>query len=276
MKNLVVENKTRIITCEISNSLSPIPHFHRHIELVYVIDGESYANADRKNYKLNKGDMFFAFPNQIHYYNTVLSGKYLLIIFSPDILYGLNDILFDNIPNTNVISTENCPDLLNLSIEISKKGLEYEDTLKVGILNQLIATILPHLTLKTRIKTGNTTLQEVLNFCSSNFSNDITLEDIAYALHISKFHISHLLNNKLGINFNSYINNLRINRACDMLEDTEIKISDISEDVGFGSIRSFNRAFKDTMNITPMEYRSQFKNGNQKIPKRMNKIKIDV
>lgn len=276
MKNLVVENKTRTITCRIDHSLSPIPHFHRHIELVYVIDGESYANADRKNYKLNKGDMFFAFPNQIHYYNTVLSGKYLLIIFSPDILYGLNDILFDNIPNTNVISTENCPDLLNLSIEISKKGLEYEDTLKVGILNQLIATILPHLTLKTRIKTGNTTLQEVLNFCSSNFSNDITLEDIADALHISKFHISHLLNNKLGINFNSYINNLRINRACDMLEDTEIKISDISEDVGFGSIRSFNRAFKDTMNITPMEYRSQFKNGNQKIPKRMNKIKIDV
>lgn len=276
MKNLVVENKTRTITCRIDHSLSPIPHFHRHIELVYVIDGESYANADRKNYKLNKGDMFFAFPNQIHYYNTVLSGKYLLIIFSPDILYGLNDILFDNIPNTNIISTENCPDLLNLSIEISKKGLEYEDTLKVGILNQLIATILPHLTLKTRIKTGNTTLQEVLNFCSSNFSNDITLEDIADALHISKFHISHLLNNKLGINFNSYINNLRINRACDMLEDTEIKISDISEDVGFGSIRSFNRAFKDTMNITPMEYRSQFKNGNQKIPKRMNKIKIDV
>ena len=276
MKNLVVENKTRTITCGIDHSLSPIPHFHRHIELVYVIDGESYANADRKNYKLNKGDMFFAFPNQIHYYNTVLSGKYLLIIFSPDILYGLNDILFDNIPNTNVISTENCPDLLNLSIEISKKGLEYEDTLKVGILNQLIATILPHLTLKTRIKTGNTTLQEVLNFCSSNFSNDITLEDIADALHISKFHISHLLNNKLGINFNSYINNLRINRACDMLEDTEIKISDISEDVGFGSIRSFNRAFKDTMNITPLEYRSQFKNGNQKIPKRMNKIKIDV
>lgn len=276
MKNLIVENKTHTIASRIVHSLSPVPHFHRHIELVYVIDGESYANADRKNYKLNKGDMFFTFPNQIHYYNTVVNGDYLLIIFTPDILYGLNDILFDNIPNTNVISAEKCPNLFNLSIEMSKKGLEYEDTLKVGILNQLIATILPHLTLKTRIKTGSTTLQEVLNFCSSNFSNDITLEDIADALHISKFHISHLLNNKLGINFNSYINNLRINRACDMLEDTETKISDISEDVGFGSIRSFNRAFKDTMNTTPLEYRSQFKKEIQKIPKRMNKTKIDI
>ena len=276
MKNLVVENKTHTIASRIDHSLSPVPHFHRHIELVYVIDGESYANADRKNFKLNKGDMFFTFPNQIHYYNTVVNGDYLLIIFTPDILYGLNDILFDNIPNTNVISAEQCPNLLNLSLEIYKKGLEYEDTLKVGILNQLIATILPHLKLKTRIKTGSTTLQEVLNFCSSNFSNDITLEDIADALHISKFHISHLLNNKLGINFNSYINNLRINRACDMLEDTEAKISDISEDVGFGSIRSFNRAFKDTMNTTPLEYRSQFKKGNPKNTKRMNKIKIDI
>ena len=61
-----------------------------------------------------------------------------------------------------------------------------------------------------------------------------------------------------------------------MLEDTETKISDISEDVGFGSIRSFNRAFKDTMNTTPLEYRSQFKKGNPKNTKRMNKIKIDI
>ena len=53
-----------------------------------------------------------------------------------------------------------------------------------------------------------------------------------------------------------------------MLKDTETKISDISEDVGFGSIRSFNSAFKDTMNITPLEYRSQFKKEIQKIPKK--------
>ena len=73
MKNLIVENKTHTIASRIDHSLSPVPHFHRHIELVYVIDGESYANADRKNYKLNKGDMFFTFPNQIHFYNTVVN-----------------------------------------------------------------------------------------------------------------------------------------------------------------------------------------------------------
>ena len=77
---------------------------------------------------------------------------------------------------------------------------------------------------------------------------------------MSKYHISHLFNNKLGISFNTYINTLRINTACDLLEETDKKTTDISEEIGFGSIRSFNRAFLQIMDMSPLQYRKLVKN----------------
>jgi transcriptional regulator GlxA family with amidase domain len=67
------------------------------------------------------------------------------------------------------------------------------------------------------------------------------------------------LNEKLGLSFVTYLNTLRIHNACDLLEDTDKKMAEISADVGFGSIRSFNRAFQTAMNMSPSDYRNQFK-----------------
>lgn len=133
---------------------------------------------------------------------------------------------------------------------------EYVETTRVGLLNQIIAQLLCDFELKTRIKTDNPTLSEILNFCEQHFSEDITLEQVAKSLHLNKYHISHLINQKLGIGFSYYINTLRINAACDLLSTTDRKISDIVGDVGFGSIRSFNRSFTEIMHTTPIKYRN--------------------
>ena len=66
-------------------------------------------------------------------------------------------------------------------------------------------------------------------------------------------------NKRLKQNFNEYINNLRIAEACNLLRESDKKIADISEDVGFGTIRSFNRAFKLSIGVSPAEYRSNSK-----------------
>ena len=68
------------------------------------------------------------------------------------------------------------------------------------------------------------------------------------------------MNDQLGMSFNNCINTFRIHKSCDLLSETDKKISEISEEVGFGSIRTFNRAFMEIMNLTPLEYRTQTKN----------------
>ena len=201
---------------------------------------------------------------QTYFRNTEMRDPYVdelrlidNIIFSTELLYGMEDILYNNIPKSNLVSESKMRNFANIISDIVEAGGEFSHTVRVGLMNQLLANILPEFELMPRIKTNNTTLQSVLNYCTKNFSNDLTLDILAEDLHISKFHISHLLNQKLGISFSAYLNNIRVHRACFLLNNSQNKISDISEDVGFGSIRSFNRAFKSVMNMTPLEYRNK-------------------
>ena len=259
MKNIAFENRTQPFYFMKAKSLTTMLHFHKDIEIIYVLNGKSYACADRKKELIKSGDLFISFPNQIHNYQGTQIGDYLVIIFSPEILFDIKDIMYGNTPKSNVLHNMNGTEFLKLIETAYNDNSKYGRTLKAGIINQLIAIILMQLELKPRIKTNISTLQEILNYCSENFSGEITLDDVSDALHINKYHISHLLNDKLGLSFNAHINSLRINRACDLIEDTDKKMADISEEVGFGSIRSFNRAFFAIMDMSPIEYRNRFR-----------------
>lgn len=264
MKEILFENKTAPFEFFRDINLIKTPHFHKEIEMVYCSSGSFYAYADRKKTFFRAGDFFISFPNQIHYYESQKDSRYLIIIFPADILFELKDTMYNFIPKNNILPQSQNSEFEQLLLSVADIKGKYGKTLIVGLLNQAAALFLPHLELAPRIKTSNTSLQEILKFCSSNFADDISLDDVADALHISKFHISHLMNDKLGLSFNGYLNNLRINSACDLLEDTDKKITDIAAEVGFGSIRSLNRAFQELMKMSPSQYRNQFKH--QKTP----------
>jgi AraC-like DNA-binding protein len=74
-------------------------------------------------------------------------------------------------------------------------------------------------------------------------------------LHISKYYISHVMSQKLNIGFNDYVNSLRISSACRLLRKSDRSITEISELVGFNTLRTFNRAFFKQMGVTPSDYR---------------------
>ena len=75
MNDILLEIKTEPITAFVSRELGPVPHLHRELELVYVERGSVRAFADKKCYKLESGDMFLSFPNQVHYYENSIKGK---------------------------------------------------------------------------------------------------------------------------------------------------------------------------------------------------------
>lgn len=263
-KNFIYEYKTEPYHIGHSFSLYPIPHMHKNIELVYVLTGSCTANADHNTYHLKTGDLFISFPNQIHYYDSSAGSEFYVLIFNADVLFGIKDVLFDNYPPNNVITLSDNDPLKSLFLSTTESYGEYEKTIIVGLINQAVAELLPRLKLKPRIKTENATIQSILSYCEENYSNStISLDSISEYLHLSKYHISHLLNEKLNISFNSYINMLRVNKVCSLLDETDKKVIDISEEVGFGSLRSLNRSFHEIMGTTPLKYRSERKSNNK-------------
>lgn len=255
--DIVYENKTKLIETSLGEGLSPYAHLHKELEIIYVRKGETVAYADNNIYMLNAGDMFIAFPNQVHYYRTVSKGEFMVLIFSPDILYDVSSKISKSKPDTNHFTPLDDEKLKDIFDSIYSLEGEYKNIAISGYLNVVMSRILPKLKLKTVNAENSPAFYNVIDFCIHNFMYDITLDFVAEKLHLSKYYISHLINKRLKQNFNEYINNLRISEACNLLRETDAKIADISEDVGFGTIRSFNRSFKLIMGMSPAEYRSK-------------------
>ena len=255
--DVIYENKTRLIEHSITGGLVSFAHLHKELEIIYVRKGKAVAYADKNSYLLNAGDMFIAFPNQVHYYRSVIRGEFMVLIFSPDILYDVSSKISKSKPDINCFTSLDDGNLKDIFDSIYSLDGEYKNIVISGYLNVVMSRILPKLRLQTVDTENNSAFFNVIDFCTRNFKDDITLDIVAEELHLSKYYISRLINNRLKQNFNEYINNLRISEACNLLRATDAKIADISEDVGFGTIRSFNRAFKLIMGMSPAEYRSK-------------------
>jgi len=89
--------------------------------------------------------------------------------------------------------------------------------------------------------------------------HDLTLEKLAKKLKTNRSYLSESINGHFGVNFNQWLNQVRIHEAKKMLVDekyTHYSIEGISQEVGFSSISSFNSAFKKETGLTPSVFRS--------------------
>ena len=116
--------------------------------------------------------------------------------------------------------------------------------------------LLKRITLKDIRSQDMTVLGMILNYCTNNSEKNLSLSLLEKELHVSKYYISHLLRNKLKIGFNDYINSIRVSKACELLLQSDKPVTEISDTVGFNTLRTFNRAFLKQVGITPSAYRS--------------------
>ena len=99
-------------------------------------------------------------------------------------------------------------------------------------------------------------IHRIMNYINENYSDaSLGLGMIATNFNISEGYVSSLFKEQAGINFTEYVETQRINKACDLLRNTDCSINDISEKVGYNSVQSFRRAFKRIHGFSPSELR---------------------
>lgn len=235
------------------------PHLHHHIELVYMIEGNSVGYADTAAHKISPGDMFVVFPNQIHRFVTTERERYMLFIVSPDMVPEIAAALSGGLPESNLLRARDCSPravrLLHDIAESSRENGDNRDLILRGFLLAFFGELLRKMPL-IKLRSGDTqALKTVVDFCSKNYTRPLSLSLLEDELHISKYYISHLFGDKLNIRFNDYINSLRVTQACRHLRQSDKSITEISELVGFNTLRTFNRAFIRHIKLSPSDYR---------------------
>lgn len=103
----------------------------------------------------------------------------------------------------------------------------------------------------------NATLERDLLYASPG----LTITSLAHAMQVREYMLRRFINQKLGYrNFNQFLNEFRVKKAIEILKDSGesgAKISGIALDVGYASLSSFNKAFKELHGVTPSVYRNR-------------------
>lgn len=235
-------------------------HMHYHVELVYMKKGEMRAFIDSEEYGVGQGELLVVFPNQVHRFEDVgACPEYELFIINPDIASELFATTANQEPEDAVIKdigrNQRVIALIKILSDTSSFPQTSKDFLLRGYLLSLFCEILEMLTLKNVRSEESNALRSIVKFCSKNFKHDISLSLLEENLHLSKYYISHLFGDKLGISFTDYINSLRVSESCRMLRKSNESVTEIAYAVGFGTLRTFNRAFMKQIGCSPSEYR---------------------
>lgn len=251
-------------------------HSHSFIEIFYILQGKMEHNFNGRKKILTAGDFAIIDLNSYHSLTAINGERCDLIncLFLPsflDISLSNNDDISKifksreiqhriDIPKEMYISSvyhENDNKikqlLLDMQSEFFRSELGYLKILKSQLV-QLLIYLLRYMNPQTQ-ETTNSVMDIAINYIEKNFYKKITLEEISSLLHYTPQYFCSKFKLETGYSFAEYLQKVRINKSCQLLQDTNMKISEIAEAVGYSDIRYYERIFRKYINRTPLQHR---------------------
>ncbi|ABX44208.1 response regulator transcription factor [Lachnoclostridium phytofermentans] len=99
-------------------------------------------------------------------------------------------------------------------------------------------------------------VKNALQYIDENYQQKIMLSEVAEHIYVSQWHLSKLLHRHTGQNFSEILNNVRIEKAKELLNNPALRIGEVAEKVGFVDMAHFSRVFKKIVGISANEFRN--------------------
>ncbi len=226
-------------------------HLHQSFEFIAILSGEMEITVENTVYTLTKGEALLIFPHQLHALNSNNSA-HMLCIFSPEIVKAYSAKTAKKHPKNNkFIPSKSLIDAIN-SLNDTDSSIK-----KKGILYTVCAEFDENTAYTEKSNADKNLLSEIFAFVELNFTKDCSLENLARKIGFSYAYLSRYFKNTVGMSFNTYVNQCRINNACYLLNNSDCSILQCALDSGYTSLRSFNRNFKAITGVTPQTYRTK-------------------
>ena len=238
------------------DSLSFMPHFHDSFEIVYMKKGQTRVIINGNEYTLGDNSLCICTPNVIHAYEDDEGSIDAVILFVPRRYAKAFFPTLDKNTVTSPIVHDKDNHFLNrirTILNYSKQNHNFKEQLLCGYFYIMFAEIFEITGLTDTHRAPPETERRLLSFCLENFRHDISLEQLATELNISKNHISYIFSSKLKVSLPDFIGSLRIKEAKRLIAEGT-SMTDAALESGFASIRTFNRRFLSATGMTPREY----------------------
>ena len=104
-------------------------------------------------------------------------------------------------------------------------------------------------------------MERVVQYIKQNYNKELRLEMLAGIFDYNSAYLGKVFHQYTGDNFNNYLDNIRITEAKRLLEESDMKVYEVAEAVGYSNINYFHNKFKKNTGFSPMAYKKQFGHG---------------
>lgn len=236
-----------------------VSNWHSNIEIICALDGELFLQYDDEILKMSKGELSIINSNVLHRVKIDRDKKYHCIIIDNQFCLqnGIDteNLIFDK----QFTSTE----AYNLCEQVARSNEEYLKNpidiniarLRSSVLLLLIDIFENHRissvsTQKTRSKTSEQYVKNVISYLADNYQERITLDTLSGLCGITKCHLSREFKKYTGQTVITYLNFLRCKNAQKIIKQGGT-ITDAATSVGFEDLSYFSKTYKSLMGISP-------------------------
>lgn len=252
-----------------------VMHWHEDLQFIYVLDGEIEVKTLEKNNFLKKGDGIFINQNVVHlvkkngkcHYNSFIFPKYFLEFYIGSPAESYVDCVVESNIETLLFKTENgnAKKILQLLYELSElekrkdKFYSYEVLCKLSCVWLEICKRFSHC-YENHSDIGEKRMRKFLNFIENNYSQNITLAELAKSANVSKSECLRSFKSTMQTTPYKYLTEYRLSKAASLLKNSDELIGNIATLVGIEQSSHFGKLFKEKTGMSPREYRKCYQN----------------
>lgn len=256
-----------------SNNTVPY-HWHEDVEFILPISGSAIFNTNGELVHLYQNEGIFINSKQLHYIFSDNDSDCIFIyaVIHPSLLC-ISDEIKDEFIDP-VISNASIP-YIHLSPDITWQNIIIENIKKINDFGTLKGAklkiqslfydswfqIYTHIDFNVSNDQVDSyhlsSLKQMIGFIQSNYTEKITLSDIANSVNISKSTCISLFKKYINTTPMMYVIQYRLRKSCELLCKTDMSITQIAYDVGFSNSSYFVETFHKHYNCTPKDFRSK-------------------
>lgn len=249
-------------------NISFLAHWHQEIEFIFVRSGSAHLSINDDTFTAHEGDLVIIDTGDFHYSNSSeMKNRLEFIIFDTSIMSSLYHHSYFQHPLVTAKQlkeyglTKEVLDLFQtVSAELQQKQPYYQEIVKGALrafwyrLKRNHPRSDSELQSHSKRATMLYDMQQLLSYMEEHYAETIPLSFAAEKMGFSESHFSKVFKKLIGINYITYLNMVRIEKAATELKTTSRKVTDIALGSGFNNIRTFNRTFKEITGYTPSQF----------------------
>ena len=238
-----------------------IQHSHDFCEILYVAGGAGEAILEGKKFRLAPGDLVVVNPGTLHEERSDAKAPLRLIFLA------IRDFAVPGLP-AGCLSQEkyrvlSCGEYqykmdiyLRELLQETSSQIEFYQEISQGLVSALLVLVMRLIRINPEDEAAlSQECQKIKEYLDQNFTSPITLDSLSETVYISKHYLSHLFKEQTGISPIKYLTLKRMEKACELLSETELPVSEVSKAVGYENPLYFSQVFKRVYGISPVKYR---------------------